>query len=405
MKEIYEILNYIDREVICPKERPVSSWPSAIVKMNDRDMLMFSNNNYLNLASHPQVIKASVQATEKFGTGSGGSRLISGTTDLHLVLEAELSKLKNREDTLIFSSGYLANIGAITAIADPLAGVSREIPRAFIKKYQRKTIVLSDELNHASIIDACKISKVDCIHYKHADMDDLKKKLTEHHNKRIIIVTDGVFSMDGDLAPLPEIVALAKAFDALTVVDDAHGTGLLGKHGGGSVEHFNLKGQVDLEVGTLNKVFGGGGGFISGNADLCRFLRMTSRPYIFSASLPPGVVGGLIEAVRTIGQEPELRERLFDNISYFQKLLLQYEIPFSPTQTPIIPIIIGDESKAMEFSQQLYDHGFFVPAVRWPAVQKGKARLRVTLMAEHTQDQMLGFVKTMSTIFKSQVYA
>jgi 8-amino-7-oxononanoate synthase len=396
MKSIYEILKYIDQAGIYPHGRVVSTWPSPVVEIDGRQMSMFCTNNYLNLASHPKVIEASMDAIQKYGTGSGGSRLISGTTDMHVALEAELSNLKNTDDTLIFSSGYLANIGAISAIADPLSGVAREIPREFLKIFNKQTVVFSDELNHASILDACKIAKVDCITYKHADMDDLRKKLLMHKDKRKIIVTDGVFSMDGDLAPLPEIVTLAKDLDAITIVDDAHGTGLLGKNGGGTVEYFNLKGQIDLEIGTLNKVFGGVGGFISGNKEICRLLRITSRPYIFSASMPPGVAGGLAAAVKIIREEPELRVRLFENVDYFQKLLLEYNIPFCPTSTPIIPIIIGDEIKTMELSQQLFNHGFFVPAVRWPAVPKGKARFRVTLMVEHTKDQMEAFVQTLN---------
>lgn len=403
MKVIQEVLNYIDKAGIYPPERTVSTWPSPIVEIGGRQMTMFCTNNYLNLASHPKVIQASVEATQKYGTGSGGSRLISGTTDLHVGLEKALSKLKDRDDTLIFSSGYLANIGAITAVADPLAGVAREIPRELLKKLDRETVVFSDELNHASILDGCKIAKALCIPYRHADMDDLRKKLAAHRDKRKIIVTDGVFSMDGDLAPLPDIVALAMEHDAFTIVDDAHGTGLLGKNGGGTVEHFNLKGEVDLEIGTLNKVFGGVGGFISGNHDICRLLRITSRPYIFSASMPPGVAGGLTAAVELIGEEPGLRTAIFENTRYLQKLLLQHDVPFAPTITPIIPVIIGDEARTMMLSRQLFDHGYFVPAVRWPAVPKGKARFRVTLMAAHTKDQMEAFVNTLSSLLKTSL--
>lgn len=399
MKTLRDILSFIDERGLYPEMKTVSSSPSPVVEIEQREMMMFCTNNYLNLASHPSVIRASVAATEKYGTGAGGSRLISGTTDLHVQLEKEISILKGKEDTLVYSSGYLANIGAITAISNPLAGVSRELSRPLLMKFRITTVVFSDELNHASIVDACKIANVECIHYRHADMDDLRKKMILHEGKRMIIITDGVFSMDGDIAPLPQIVELAKKYDAITIVDDAHGTGILGRNGGGTVEHFNLKGDVDVEIGTLNKVFGGVGGFVSGDSNLCRLLRITSRPYIFSAAMPPGVTAGLSAAVKLVREEPILRKRLFNNINHFHSLASQTSIPLANTsQTPIIPVIIGDENRTMLLSHELFDNGFFVPAVRWPAVPKGKARLRVTLMAEHTKEQIGAFINTLDRL-------
>ncbi len=398
METLHKILNYIKEKELYPEMKTVCTAPSAVVEIEKKKMHMFCTNNYLNLATHPKVIEASVLATKKYGTGAGGSRLISGTNQMHVALEKEISILKGREDTLVFSSGYLANIGAISAIANPLLGVAREISKEFMRSLDNETIVFSDELNHASIIDACKIAKVPCIQYNHTDMSDLKKKLLYYKTKRKIIVTDGVFSMDGDIAPLPDIVELAKEFHSLTIVDDAHGTGILGENGGGTAEYFNLKGEIDLEVGTLNKVFGGVGGFVSGNKEICELLRVTSRPYIFSAAMPPGNAAGLVEAVKIVKDEPALRIKLFENIDYFQKILNKNQLSETVSSTPIIPIIIGDENLTVKLSNQLFEKGFFVPAIRWPAVPKGEARFRVTLMTDHTKDQMDAFVETLNTL-------
>jgi 8-amino-7-oxononanoate synthase len=402
MENIYQLLEYIENQHLYPDMKTVSTSPNPMVEIEGKKMNMFCTNNYLNLASHPKVIAASIKAIEKYGTGAGGSRLVSGTTALHQSLEKEISLLKSSEDSLVFSSGYLANIGVIATIANPLLGVSREVSRELLKDMNRETVVLSDELNHASIIDACKIASVRFVNYRHCDVSDLRRKLNMLRNKRIIIVTDGIFSMDGDIAPLPEISQLAKAFNAITIVDDAHGTGILGKTGGGTVEHFGLKGQIDLEIGTLNKVFAGVGGFASGNKRLCKFLRMTARTYIFSAAMPPGVAGGLIASVKLVKEEPVLREKLFKNIQYLHLKFREKGIPVSNSGTPIVPVIIGDEAKAIKISRALFNLGFFVPAIRWPAVPKGSARFRITLMAEHTSKQIDKLAETLSELYHKE---
>ena len=327
-------------------------------------------------------------------------RHISGTNDIHLQLEKDIAILKDREDSLVFSSGYLANIAAISAVANPLACLSK-IARSLVKEQKEEMVVFSDELNHASIIDACKIAARKCIQYKHSDIHDLSKKLKAHSANGKIIITDGVFSMDGDIAPLPDIIDVGKKHDAFIIVDDAHATGILGENGRGTAEYFNLKKEIDLEVGTLNKVFGAIGGFISGDADICKLLRVTSRSYIFSASMPASVAAGLSQSIRIIMRDRSFRDQLFSNIDYFKKLITGKNLPINTAfRTPILPIVIGDEKKTIEISKELYRKGFFIPPVIWPAVAKGKARLRITLMSQHTKAQIDSLVDILDHHYK-----
>jgi len=399
---LQETLQLIDETGLNPESNPLSGPQVPLIQIRGTELLMFCSNNYLNLSTHPDVINAAVDALNKYGTGSGGSRHISGTNEMHLQLEGDLSLLKGREDSLVFSSGYLANIAAVSAIANPLAGLS-VFARSLLRKNRKETIVFSDELNHASIVDACKIAGVKCMRYKHADMYDLSHKLKLYFHNNKIIISDGVFSMDGDIAPLPDIAELKKKFNAFVIIDDAHATGILGKNGRGTAEYFNLEKEVDLEVGTLNKVFGAVGGFISGDKNVCKFLRATSRPYIFSASMPASLAAGLSASVRVILKDSSLRDDLNNNIAYFQQLAAGTNIPCNHEfKTPIIPVITGDERKAIRLSRYLYKMGFFIPAVTWPAVPKGKARLRVTLMSSHTKEQIKSLIDTMTPFFRAQ---
>ena len=400
MNFLKKILQLIEETGLYPQCNSLCCAQDPAIQIGNDELLLFCSNNYLNLSTHPKVIEASADALYKFGTGSGGSRHISGTNDMLLQLEKDISTLKGREDSLVFSSGYLANIAAVSAIANPLAGVSI-FARSLLKDHKEETIVFSDELNHASIVDACKIAGRKCLLYKHTNIDDLSKKLKAHSANDKIIITDGVFSMDGDIAPLPGIVELGKKHDAFIMVDDAHATGILGENGRGTAEYFNLKNEVDLEIGTLNKVFGAVGGFISGDKDICKLLRATSRPYIFSASMPAPVAAGLSESIRIICKDSSFRDQLFSNIDYFQKLTAGTAIPYNDTfRTPIIPIITGDEKKTIEISEYLYKKGFFVAPVTWPAVPKGEARLRITLMSRHTKEQIKLLVDTLADLFK-----
>ena len=400
MNYLKKILRLIEETGLYPETYCLSGAQAPVVHLGNEESLMFCSNNYLNLSTHPEVIAATAEALYKFGTGSGGSRHLSGTNDIHLQLEKDLSVLKGREDSLVFSSGYLANIAAISAVANPLACLSK-ISRSLVKEQKEEVMVFSDELNHASIIDACKIAGRKCLQYKHADIHDLSKKLKAYASSGKIIITDGVFSMDGDIAPLPDIVDVGKKHDAFIIVDDAHATGLLGENGRGTAEYFNLKEEIDLEIGTLNKVFGAIGGFISGGREICKLLRVTSRSYIFSASMPAPVAAGLSRSVRIIMNDKSFRDQLFSNIDYFKKIITGKDLPFNTAfRTPILPIIIGDEKKTIQLSKELYRKGFFIPPVIWPAVAKGKARLRITLMSQHTKTQIDSLVDVLDDLYK-----
>ena len=401
MKLLNKILQQVEETGLYPESYCLAGPQAPIVSIGNADAHMFCSNNYLNLSTHPEVIAAAAEALIKFGTGSGGSRHISGTNDIHLQLERDLSLLKGREDSLVFSSGYLANIAAISAVANPLACLSK-IARSLVKEQKEETIVFSDERNHASIIDACKIAGSKVLQYKHADIHDLSKKLNAYPANGKIIITDGVFSMDGDIAPLPDIVEVGKKHDAFIIVDDAHATGILGENGRGTAEYFNLKKEIDLEIGTLNKVFGAVGGFISGDKDVCKLLRVTSRPYIFSASIPASVAAGISQSIRIVMRDRSFRDQLFGNIDYFKQSIAGKDIPINTAfRTPILPMIVGDEKRTIEISKELYKNGFFIPPVIWPAVPRGKARLRITLMSHHTRVQIDLLVDILEQLYKS----
>jgi 8-amino-7-oxononanoate synthase len=398
MNIFQQTLQLVEETGLYPESNSLSGPQAPIVHIRNDQLIMFCSNNYLNLSTHKDVVEAAAYALFRFGTGSGGSRHVSGTNNTHLELEKQIAQLKGSEDALVFSSGYLANIAAISALANPLAGIS-VLARPSGKERYRETVVFSDELNHASIVDGCRIAGRKCIRYKHADMYDLSQKMKEYPANGKIIVTDGVFSMDGDIAPLPDIVDLAKNYNAFTIVDDAHATGILGKTGGGTAEYFGIGHHIDLQVGTLNKVFGAIGGFIAGDKKICKLLRAISRPYIFSASMPPSVAAGLSAAISVIRNDDTLRQQLFSNIHCFKQLIKKTSINVnSEFNTPIIPVIIGDGKKTLAISKALYKKGFFVPAVTWPAVPKGKARLRVTLMSQHSEEQIHAFVDALDTL-------
>lgn len=337
-----------------------------------RPAILLASNAYLGLNTHPLVIQAAQRAAAEFGTGSGGSRLVTGTCRLHRDLEAALAGLKGTEDAVLFGTGYQANVGAITALVGP------------------GDLILSDELNHASIIDACRLSRARVRVYRHADPGHLAALLEAERSahRRCVVVTDGVFSMEGDIAPLPEICDLARRYGALVMVDDAHGTGVLGPRGGGTVEHFGLRGRVDIQVGTLSKALASEGGFVAGSALLCEYLRNRSRPFIFSTAPTPPSVGAALAALGILRAEPARLERLRAAARWLRGALagLGYRVP--PGETPIIPIRVGEPEPAVALAQALEEEGVFVPAIRPPSVPPGTSRLRVTVMATHTEEDL-----------------
>ena len=341
----------------------------TVVK-DGRELLCFASNNYLGLTADEAVIRAASEATLRYGTGSGASRLVSGTMELHVRLEKELAKFKRTGAALLFGSGFAANLGTITALLGP------------------EDVVYTDRLNHASIIDGCRLSKARVEIYAHADAEDLEGKLARNVDsnpgRRRLIVTDGVFSMDGDLAPLPEILDLAEAYDAWILVDDAHASGVLGSRGAGTADHYGVDSPRLIRLGTLSKAFGGEGGFVAGPVDLVDYLRHKARPFVFSTAPSPATTATALKALEIIRTEPHRRERLRANAERLREGLLSlgYAVPGGPT--PILPVMIGEPARAVALSRALEDRGVLAPAIRPPTVPPGTSRLRVTAMATHT---------------------
>ena len=343
------------------------SGPRCIV--NGKNVINLSSNNYLGLANHPRLKEAGKKAIDKWGMGAGAVRTIIGTMSIHEELEEKLAKFKHVEAVLVFQSGFTANAGAIPGIVD------------------KGDVIISDELNHASIIDGCRLSKADVVRYKHSDMEDLERVINEvkdNYNIKLII-TDGVFSMDGDIAKLPEIVELAEKYGCLTYVDDAHSSGVLGKSGQGSAHHFGLSDRVDVQIGTLSKAIGVVGGYVAGRRNLIDWLNHRGRPFLFSTAAPPAVAAACIEAVNILSESTELTDRMWDNANHFKKKLNELGFNTGKSETPITPVITGDDRKAVELSKRLFEEGVFAQAIVFPTVPKGGARVRTIVTAAHTK--------------------
>ncbi len=350
--------------------------PTTIV--DGKKVVNLSSNNYLGLATHPKIREAAIAAIKKYGFGAGAVRPIIGTMDIHIELEEKLAKFKHMESSLVFVAGIAANRGSI----QPLL-TSRK------KGEDKEFVVISDELNHASIIDGVRLTKAKRYIFKHKDMNDLKRVLEEVKSApRIMIITDGVFSMDGDIAPLPQIAELARQYDAFTMVDDAHGEGVLGKNGRGTIDHFNLHGKWDIDMGTLSKAVGCLGGYIAGPRVLIEYLIHTARPFLFSTAHPPAVAAACITAIDVMETETWRHEKLWANARFIKKGLESIGYNTGNSETPINPAIIGDEAKTMEFSRKLYEEGVLGLGIVFPTVPRGKARIRTIVTATHTQKEM-----------------
>ncbi|MFH1386199.1 MAG: 8-amino-7-oxononanoate synthase [bacterium] len=341
----------------------------------------FSSNDYLGLSKHPLVKARALEAINGFGFGAGASRLISGNTKLHEQLERKIAEFKGRAAALVFSTGYMANLGVITSMVD------------------ENDAVIIDRLNHASIIDACKLSKAKLQVYAHKDLAALKKILEQSAKyKKRLVITDSVFSMDGDIATLPEIIKLAKEYNAITIIDEAHATGVLGARGKGIEEYFGIEGQIDIVMGTLSKALGSIGGFVAGSQELIDYLRNKARSFIYTTALPPAACAAALAALEVIEKEPGLIRNLRINSRFLREKIskINHADPKNGTETlvsgsdetPIIPIMIGDTEKTMKVSAQLLERGFFVSGIRPPTVPEGKSRLRITLSALHTKKEI-----------------
>ncbi|KFI01630.1 2-amino-3-ketobutyrate CoA ligase [Bacillus sp. BSC154] len=351
--------------------KQLESMQGPSVTVNHKNVIQLSSNNYLGFTSHPRLIKAAQEAVQLFGAGTGSVRTIAGTFTMHQELEKKLAAFKKTEAALVFQSGFTTNQGVLSSILS------------------KEDIVISDELNHASIIDGIRLTKADKKVYQHVDMSDLERVLRKSMNYRMrLIVTDGVFSMDGNIALLPDIVELAEKYDAFVMVDDAHASGVLGENGRGTVNHFGLDGRVHIQVGTLSKAIGVLGGYAAGSKVLIDYLRHKGRPFLFSTSHPPAVTAACMEAIDVLLEEPEHMERLWENTAYFKSMLVKMGLTLTQSETPILPILIGDEGVAKQFSDQLLSHGVFAQSIVFPTVAKGKARIRTIITAEHTKEEL-----------------
>lgn len=373
-------LNFIREQIAELKDeglyttiRSLGSAQGAWLEIEGRRVLNFCSNNYLGLANHPRLVERAKQAMDKFGVGPAAVRTIAGTMDLHLELEERLATFKGVEAAILFQSGFNANLAAIPTLVG------------------EEDAIISDALNHASIIDGIRLTKAARYIYNHTDMDDLRAKLDEASGKdyrAILIVTDGVFSMDGDIAPLDEITELAEDFGAITMVDDAHGEGVLGRGGRGIVDHFDLHGRVNIEVGTLSKAFGVVGGYVAGNATIVEWLRQRGRPFLFSSATTAPDTAACLASVDLLEESTELVDRLWENARYFQSGMRDLGFDTGKTQTPITPVMLGEAPLAQKFSQRLFEEGVFGTAIGYPTVPMGQARIRVMISAAHERNDL-----------------
>lgn len=331
---------------------------------------MLSSNSYLGLCNDQRLKQAAVDAMEKYGVGSGGSRLTTGSYEVHKKLEEEMAAFKETEAALIFNTGYMANVGAISSIAG------------------RDWVIFSDRFNHASIIDGCRLSGAQIVVYEHCDASDLEKKVQSHRGRRALVITDGLFSVDGDIAPLPEIVKVVKKYNMLLMVDDAHATGVLGENGRGTAEYFGLQNEIDIQMGTFSKALASEGGFVAGSRDLIDYFANKARSFIFSTALAPSTVAVSLRALDIIRTEPRLRQSLTANSLWFREKLKEAGFTVSDFPTPIISVVLGPPELTVNFSNRLMEKNIFVSAIRPPTVPQGTSRLRINLMATHTKNDL-----------------
>jgi glycine C-acetyltransferase len=352
--------------------RELQSACEAVAVFDGKEVINLASNNYLGLANHPRLVEASIAAARKYGAGSGAVRTISGTMSLHLELERKIAAFKKVEACVVFQSGFAANAGTVAAILTP------------------EDHIISDALNHASIIDGCRLSKAKIHVFPHKDTRRAGQILEELSNApgRKLLITDGVFSMDGDIGPLPDLVPFAERYGAIMMIDDAHSSGVLGRNGRGTVDHFGLHGRVDIQVGTLSKAVGVLGGYVCGSRDLIEFLYQRARPFLFSTSHPPAVAAACIAAFDILEQEPDRIERLWENTRYFKGELAKLGFNTGDSETPITPVMVGEAAAAHRFSRELFDEGLYSTGIGYPTVAEGKARIRTIVTATHTREML-----------------
>ena len=377
-------LSKLREQKLYQKLRILETEQLPVANFDGKEVINLSSNNYLGLTTHPKLKEAAVQAVEEFGVGSGSVRGIAGTMTLHMELEAKIAKFKQVEASVVFQSGFAANAGTVQAILG------------------KEDVIISDELNHASLIDGCRLSRAEIKVFPHKDVEACEGILKEIQNRsgRKLLITDGVFSMDGDIAPLPALVELAEKYDCMMMIDDAHSSGVLGRNGRGTVDHFNLHGRVDIQVGTLSKAIGALGGYVCSTHDAIDFLCHRARPFLFSTSHPPSVAATSIAAFEVLEQEPQLIEELWANTKFFKEGLKKLGFNTGLSETPITPVIVGEAALAHEFSRQLFRAGVFAQGIGYPTVPQGKARIRTIVTATHTQEELSRALEILGAVGK-----
>jgi len=351
--------------------RVIEDEQRAKTVVDGKTAINLSSNNYLGLTTHPRLREKAIEAIERFGVGTGSVRTIAGTMAMHIELERRLAEFKQTEAVVVFQSGFTANAGTVSAILS------------------KEDVIISDALNHASIIDGCRLSRAAIKVFPHKDMDAARDILRDlMPGQRKLLITDGVFSMDGDLGPLPALCDLAEEYDAIMMVDDAHASGVFGRNGRGTVDHFGMHGRVDIQVGTLSKAIGALGGYVAGSQSLIDFLHHRARPFLFSTSHPPSVVATCMAAIELLLDEPQIIDRLWDNTRFFKAGLVAMGFNTGISESPITPIIVGDGALAMKLSDRLFDEGVFAQGIAFPTVARDAARVRTIVTATHTQDEL-----------------
>ena len=370
---IVDELSNLKKSGLLTNIRVLSSPQGAWLVVDGKKVLNFCSNNYLGLANHPLLVESAKAAIDEFGVGPGAVRPIAGTMAIHLELERRLAAFKGVEAAVTFQSGFNANLAAIPALDS------------------KEDVIFSDELNHASIIDGCRLSRAKAIRYAHCDADDLRVQIEKSKGdgyRRSLIITDGVFSMDGDVAPLDKLYEVAQEFDALLMVDDAHGEGVLGKGGRGIVDHYDLHGKVDVEMGTLSKAFGVVGGFIAGSQVIVDWLKQRGRPFLFSSAMTIPDVAACLASLNLLEESTELVDKLWENADYFKREMREIGFDTGVSTTPITPIMLGEAALAQDFSRRLFEEGIFAMALGFPTVPRGKARIRVMISAAHSREDL-----------------
>ena len=383
---VADALGELRAKGVAPKLRVLEGEQKPVATFDGKEVINLASNNYLGLTTHKALRKAEIEAVRTYGAGAGAVRTIAGTMKLHMELEEQIARFKNVEACVVFQSGFTANAGTVSAILG------------------KEDLIVSDELNHASIIDGARLSRATIKVFKHKDAGDCERILQETADWKghKLIITDGVFSMDGDIAPLPKLCDLAEKYNCIMMVDDAHASGVLGRGGRGTIDHFDCHGRVHIQVGTLSKAIGTMGGYVCGSRDLIDFLYLRARPFLFSTSHPPATAAAC-KAAFTLLDSPEgerLVKKLWANTKFFKRELKKRGFQFKVSETPIIPIHVGDAAKAFEFSKKLFEAGVFAPAVGFPTVAEGKARLRAIVSATHKRDELLRAADTLEAVGK-----